>query len=275
LLSPPPRGQEGLPEFPMYPDLFSIGPLTLHTYGLFVAIGFASALLVAVKIAKDSGIRAPQVIDMGFIMILSAVIGSRIMYILFNLSFYVKQPLDIFKVWEGGLVFSGGIIAAVAAISWHIRRHHLPFWATADLWAPAVALGQGIGRIGCLMAGCCYGKPTDLPWGIVFSHPRSLAPLHIALHPTQLYAALSGCIIFLILIILQSRKQFEGQVILWFLILHSTGRLLIERFRGDFRGIVPGMDMSVTQLVTLIILAASVATLFLIKVRNKKNKSQS
>ncbi len=256
----------------MYPDLFSIGPLTLHTYGLFVAIGFISALLITVKIARGSGIRPPQVIDMGFIMILSAVIGSRIMYILFSLPFYVKQPLDVFKVWEGGLVFSGGILAAVGAVSWHIKKHHLPFWATVDLWAPAVALGQGIGRIGCFMAGCCYGKPTDLPWGVVFSHPRSLAPLHIALHPTQLYAALSGFIIFLILIILQSRKHFEGQIILWFLILHSTGRLLVERFRGDFRGVVPGMDMSMTQLVTLIILAASVCALLLIKSRVGKNQ---
>lgn len=259
----------------MYPDLFSIGPLTLHTYGLFVAIGFTAALLVTVKIAKNYGIRAHQVVDMGFIMILSAVIGSRIMYILFNLSFYLKQPIDIFKVWEGGLVFSGGIIAAVAAVSWHIRRHRFPFWSTADLWAPAAALGQGIGRIGCFMAGCCYGKPTDLPWGIVFNHPRSLAPLHIGLHPTQIYSALSGFIIFLILIVLQTRKQFEGQVILWFLILHSTGRLLVERFRGDFRGMVPGLDMSVTQLVTLLILAASVAALFLMKAKAGKNKTQA
>lgn len=274
-MSPPQGGREGLPESPMYPDLFSIGPLALHTYGLFVAIGFTSALLVTVRIAKRYGLGTPQVIDMGFIMVLSAVIGSRIMYILFNLSFYVKQPLDIFKVWEGGLVFSGGIIAAVAAVSWYIRRKRLPFWTTADLWAPAVALGQGIGRIGCFMAGCCYGKPTDLPWAIVFSHPRSLAPLHMALHPTQLYSALSGFIIFLILVILQNRKQFEGQVILWFLILHSTGRLLIERFRGDFRGMVPGMDMSVTQLVTLLILGTSVAALFLMKSRTAKGKPKS
>ncbi len=268
-------GPKGIPSSPMHPDLFAIGPLTLHTYGLFVAIGFISALLFTLKITKTSGINAHQVTDMGFNMILWGVIGSRFMYVLFNLSFYLDQPLAILKVWEGGLVFSGGLLAAVLALAWTIKRQGLSFWAAADLWAPGVALGQAIGRIGCFMAGCCYGKPTEMPWGIVFSHPRSLAPLHISLHPTQLYSSLSGLIIFLVLVILHARDHFKGQVILWFLILHSTGRLVIERFRGDFRGVVPGMDMSVTQLVSLVILASSFATLLLRKSGEKRNRTET
>lgn len=259
----------------MHPDLFSIGPLTLHTYGLFVAIGFISALLFTVKIAKTSGINAHQVTDMAFVMILWAVIGSRLMYVLFNFSFYLEDPIVIFKIWEGGLVFSGGLLAAVLALAWAVKRQGLSFWAAADLWAPGVALGQAIGRIGCFMAGCCYGKPTEMPWGVVFSHPRSLAPLHIVLHPTQLYSALIGFIIFLVLAIFYAKEHFRGQVVLWFLILHSTGRLVIERFRGDFRGVIPCTDMSVTQLVSLIILAASFATLLIKKSGPGKNHTES
>lgn len=259
----------------MHPDLFSIGPLTLHTYGLFAALGIIAALLVALRIAEDSGISNRQITDMGFIMILWAVIGSRLMYILFNLPHYAKNPIEIFKIWEGGLVFSGGLLAAFPALIWYLKKHDLPLLETADIWAPALALGQGIGRIGCLMAGCCYGKPTDLPWGISFSHPHSLAPMHISLHPTQLYASLIGFLIFGVLIILYQRKAFAGQVFLWFLILHSTGRLLVERYRGDFRGMIPGTDLSSTQLVALCILLASVIALFLGGPKKGRNRPKS
>jgi len=260
----------------MYPDLFSIGPLTLHTYGLFVAMGFAVALLVTVKMGNAQGIKPQQVMDMGFIMILSAIIGSRLGYVLINLSYYRDHPSDILKVWQGGLVFSGGLIVVALVMSWYMKHHHLSFWKMGDLWAPAIAIGQSIGRIGCFMAGCCYGKPTDLKWGVVFTHPQSLArPLNIPLHPTQLYASLSGLIIFIVLMVVYAKKQFQGQVFLWFLILHSTGRLLIERFRGDDRGLIPGSDMSITQLITLLILIASVILLFVMKSREEKKGSPS
>ena len=260
----------------MYPDLFSIGPLTIHTYGLFVAIGFAVGLIVTVKIGNAQGIKPQQAMDMGFIMILSAIIGSRLGYALINLSYYRDHPFDIFKVWQGGLVFSGGLVAVMLVMSWYIKRHHLSFWKMGDLWAPAVAIGQSFGRIGCFMAGCCYGKPTDLQWGVVFTHPQSLArPLNIPLHPTQLYSSLSGLIIFIVLMVLYTKKRFQGQVFLWFLILHSTSRLLIERFRGDDRGLIPGSDMSITQLITLLILIASVILLFVMKSRKEKDGSPS
>jgi phosphatidylglycerol:prolipoprotein diacylglycerol transferase len=192
------------------------------------------------------------------------------MYVLMNLSHYLQNPLDIFKIWEGGLIFSGGMIFVILVMFFYVRRHHLSLLRFGDLWAPAAALGQGIGRIGCFMAGCCYGRPTGLRWGIVFTHPDSLAPLNSALHPTQLYASLSGFIIFLILLGVNSKKEFDGQVFLWFLILHSTARLLLERFRGDNRGVLLNGDMSITQLVTVLILIAAVATLMLL--RSKANK---
>lgn len=255
----------------MYPDLISIGPVTLHTYGMFVAIGFFVGLMVTVRLGKSEGIGSQQVMDMGFIIILSAIIGSRLLYILMNTSYYLRSPLDMLKIWEGGLVFSGGIIGVVLTMLWYIKRHGLPLGKIADLWAPATAIGQSIGRIGCFMAGCCYGKPTDLKWGVVFTNPHSLArPLNVPLHPTQVYDSISGFIIFLVLLLLYSKKKFEGQIFLWLLIMHSTARLAIERFRGDDRGILLGSNMSVTQLIATLILITSVGILLVVKARKKE-----
>jgi len=255
----------------MFPDLFSIGPFTLHTYGLFVASGFLAGLIVAIRIGKAEGMPAQQTMDIGFLMIVAAIVGSRGLYVLMNVSYYLERPLDAFKIWQGGLVFSGGIVCVVLSVIAYTRKHHLSFWKVADMWAPAMAVGQAIGRIGCFMAGCCYGRPTDSRWGVVFTDPHSLAPLNIPLHPTQLYASAGGFIIFFILLRLYPRRIFDGQVFLWLLVLHSTARLFVERFRGDDRGVLPGSDMSITQLVTLLILIAAVVALFIFR-RRARNK---
>lgn len=254
----------------MHPDFFSIGPWNIHTYGLFVGLGFAVAILVTMRMGKAQGLRTQRVVNMGVFMILIAIIGSRLAYVLINFSHYRTRSLDIFKIWEGGLVFSGGLVGVALAMIWYLRGHRLSFWKMGDLWAPGIAIGQAIGRIGCLMAGCCYGKPTSLPWGVVFTHPKSLAPLNIPLHPTQLYAAVSGFVIFLILLFLTARKQFQGQVFIWFLILHSTARLFMERFRGDERGLIPGTEMTITQLLTLLVLLGAVVALFILKPNREK-----
>lgn len=249
----------------MFPDLFSIGPLTVHTYGLFVALGFAAGIAVTVKLGKDRNIPAQQVMDMAFVMIFWAIVGSRLLYVFMNVSYFRDHPLDALKIWQGGLVFSGGVLAAAPAIAWYLRRRPLSFWAAGDLWAPALSLGQAVGRIGCFMAGCCYGKPTELPWGAVFTHPHSLAPPGVALHPTQLYSALAGFAIFAVLLFLYNRRRFQGQVFVWYLILHSNARLLMERFRADDRGFIPGTEMTLTQLVAFFILVAAIVALFLLK----------
>jgi phosphatidylglycerol:prolipoprotein diacylglycerol transferase len=254
----------------MFPDLFSIGPLTIHTYGLFVALGFTVGLLVMIRLGKTQGLSSQQIMDVGFIIIIWAVIGSRLTYALINFSYYMTHPIDILKIWQGGLVFSGGLIAVVLGMSWYIRRHHLSFWKIGDLCGPAASIGESIGRIGCFMAGCCYGQPTDLKWGILFTHPQSLAPLNVSLHPTQIYHSLTDLIIFVVLMFLHARKKYDGQVFLWFLILHSVARLFIERFRGDNRGMIPGTDMSATQLVTILILIGAVVMLYILKSRKEK-----
>jgi len=260
----------------MFPDLISIGPFTIHTYGFFVAVGFAVGILTAVKVGKTQGVPSQQVMDMAFVMIVWAIIGSRLFYVIINFSYYKTHPLDIIKIWQGGLVFSGGLVATAAAMWWYLRRHRLAFWSTGDLWAPSLALGQAIGRFGCFMAGCCYGRPTGSSWGVMFTHPQSLAPLNIPLYPTQMFEAVSGFAVFLALIFLHGKKKFEGQVFLWYLILHSTARLFVERFRGDERGLIPGTEMSATQLLATLILVGSVVVLLVMRSRwEKKNKGRA
>ena len=253
----------------MFPVLFSIGPLTLHTYGLFVAIGIIVGILVTVRIGKAYGIEPQQIIDMGFIMILSGIIGSRIVYVFMNFSYYVEYPLHIFKLWQGGLVFSGGLVAVILVLAWHVRIKDYTLLQIGDLWSPAAAIGQAIGRIGCFMAGCCYGKATDMPWAVVFNHPHTIAEPNIPLHPTQIYSSITSFIIFIVLMILNAKKKFDGQVLFWFMILHSTARLFIERFRGDDRGVVLN-DWSMTQLITTLILIASVIMILILNSRHEK-----
>lgn len=257
----------------MFPDLFSIGPLTLHTYGLFVAAGMIVGILVTMRLGKPRGFTSQQVMDMAFVMVLSGLIGSRLAYILMNIPYYSTRPLDMVKLWQGGLVFSGALIAAVLAMIWYAKRHAYNLWQIGDLWAPAAAVGQSIGRIGCFMAGCCYGKPTDRFWGVTFTDPRSIAPLHVSIHPTQLYSSFVNLVIFIVLIILTGKKRFEGQVLLWFLILHSTGRLLIERFRGDDRGMLFGTGWTPTQVLAMMILLGAIITLFILKSRSERELS--
>jgi phosphatidylglycerol:prolipoprotein diacylglycerol transferase len=259
----------------MFPDLISIGPFTIHTYGFFVAVGFAVGILTAVKVGKTQGVPSQQVMDMAFVMIVWAIIGSRLFYVLINFSYYKAHPLDIIKIWQGGLVFSGGLVATAAAMWWYLRRHRLAFWSTGDLWAPSLALGQAIGRFGCFMAGCCYGRPTGSSWGVIFTHPQSLAPLNIPLYPTQVFEAVSGFAVFLVLIFLHGKKTFEGQVFLWYLILHSTARLFVERFRGDERGLIPGTEMSATQLLATLILVGSVVVLLILRSRWERKHKRS
>ena len=253
----------------MHPDLFSIGPLTLHTYGLFVALGFIAGILITIKLAKAAGIDSNSVLDMGFIIILSGLIGSRLVYLIIKLPDYITRPLDIFKIWEGGLVFSGGLVAVIIVMLLYVKRHGYNIWTIGDLWAPAAAIGQSIGRIGCFCAGCCFGKPTDVPWAVTFTNTETIATYNVPIHPTQLYSSLSSLLIFGILLLIHSKKKFEGQVFLCFLILHQTTRLFLEQFRGDSRGVVTD-GLTFTQLIAIVVIVSSIAALFFLKPGKKK-----
>ena len=175
------------------------GPFTLHTYGMLVALGFLAALVVVMRGARREGLPSEPVLDLAFVAVLAAIVGSRLLYVLFNLREYLADPLRVFKVWEGGLVFHGGLLLAIPACLIFVRRSNLPAWATADVFAPAIALGQAIGRIGCFAAGCCYGAPWDPPFCVTYTDPDALAPLHVPLFPSQLFAFASGVVVFAVL----------------------------------------------------------------------------
>ncbi len=218
----------------MYPILLKIGPVTIHTYGFLVASGFLVALWLAVRQAKRTGFPYEKIVDLAFYSLIMAIIGSRVFFIITNWSYFADNLFDIVKIWEGGLVFYGGLIFAVPTAIWYVKRKDLPLWQTADIFAPSVALGHAIGRLGCFASGCCYGKPAEgIPWAVTFTDPNSLAIIGVPLHPTQLYEAAGEFLNFLILILIRRRQSFNGQLFWMYILNYSVIRFVVEIFRGD------------------------------------------
>ena len=241
----------------MYPILIEFGFFKIFTYGLLVATGFLVAILLASSRAEKEGLDSQKVLDLCFYVMVSALLGARLLYVIVEYRYFLASPLEIFKFWKGGLVFYGGLILGVLISLWYLKRNQMPMWKTADLLAPSIALGQLIGRWGCFFAGCCYGKKTDVAWGITFTDPRSLAPLEISLHPTQVYLSLNAVFIFIFLMWLSKRKVFDGQILWSYGILYSIGRFLIEYFRGDDRGFPVEQVLSTSQFVGVFVFSFS------------------
>lgn len=247
----------------MYPVLLSIGSFNLYTYGLFVALGFLTAMSLSKHLGKRHNINPEHITDLYFVILLSAIVGARGLYVFIRFDTYKHNLLDILKIWNGGLVFFGGFCAAVIGTLIYIKVRQLPLWKTGDIIAPGIALGHALGRLGCLFAGCCHGKECDLPIAIVFTNPQSLAPLNIPLHPTQIYMAVSNLVVFFIVLFIFSRKRFHGMVFLIYIMLYSFFRAMIEFFRGDFRGDFFFDFISLSQGIGLT--ASAIALVFLIK----------
>ena len=220
----------------MYPVLLKIGSLSLYTYGFFVALGFVVGIFVArheaVRLEEDQD----KIMDLCFYVLIAAIVGSRLFYVLTNLSIFISDPLEVFRIWNGGLIFYGGFVIALITAIIYVKQKGISLFKTADVMAPALAVGHAIGRIGCFFAGCCYGKPCDLPWAVTFTNPDSLAPVNIPLHPTQLYSFSANLLIFIFLWAFRGRKRFDGQIFWIYVLLYGVTRSLIEIFRGDFRG---------------------------------------
>jgi phosphatidylglycerol:prolipoprotein diacylglycerol transferase len=250
----------------MHPELFKISLLTVHTYGVLVAAGFLLGLGLAVRQAGKEGIPPNKIVDIGFYILLSALIGSRLFYVMINASHYMKNPLDIFKVWEGGLVFYGGLLLAVPTVLWYVKKNTLGVWNIADMFAPSLAIGHAIGRVGCFYSGCCYGKPAEgLPWAVTFTDPQSLALIGVPLHPTQLYESLGEFIIFFMLIILRKYKSFNGQLFMTYIILYSVLRFIVEFFRGDAaRGFISPL-ISLSQGVSILMFLVAIVGFIILR----------
>lgn len=237
----------------MYPVLISIGKITIHTYGFFVALGFLVGLTIAKIEARRVGEPPEKIMDLCFYMLLVAIIVSRIFYVFTDLKIFLKDPIEIFRIWHGGLVFYGGFIGAIATIIIYVNKYQMNLRKTLDILSPSVAIGHFFGRIGCFFAGCCYGKICHLPWAVTFTRPDSLAPVGVPLHPTQLYEAFTNLFIFSCLWMFRRKKTYNGQVFLLYILLYGVARSIIEIFRGDDRGGFLFGVLSVSQVIGLLL----------------------
>jgi phosphatidylglycerol:prolipoprotein diacylglycerol transferase len=257
----------------MYPDLVSIGNFTLHTYGLCIALGALLGILFVARGARREGLNQQQLLDLVFYLLIAAIIGSRVFYIILNPGYYLKHPLESLMIWRGGLVFYGGFLFAFPTCYLYLKKHGLPFLKTCDILAPGLALGESLGRIGCFFAGCCYGRPTDLPWGVTFTHPNSLAQLGVSLHPTQLYASAAGVLMFILLVSFRRFKRADGQIVFLYVLLYALGRLIIETFRGDERGLLVAGYLTLTQTIAIVLIPFALG--MIIYLGRSKHSSQS
>lgn len=253
----------------MFPTLFKLGSITIHTYGLMLAIGFFVALQYILVKSEQRNFPQSRIFDLVLYTSIAGLIGARLTYIATNWGFYSGRVLDVFKIWEGGMVFYGGFIAGIITAALYLKAHReLPFWKVSDVLAPAIALGHFFGRIGCLSAGCCYGKPCDLPWAVTFTASESLGPLNIALHPTQAYEAFGNLSIFFILVALDMRNRISGKIFGMYLVFYAILRFIVEFLRGDDRGAYL-LGFSQSQIFSLIIFVVGIIILG-VKVYGKK-----
>ena len=255
----------------MYPELFHIGSFPINTYGVFLALAFLSAILLSVKLGARDGLPRERIYDLCLWMLLASLVGSKVL-MLFTEPEYRQNPMQLLSLdfLRSGGVFYGGLIGAALAGFVLMRRFQLPWWKTADACAPGIALGNFFGRQGCFAAGCCWGEPTTLPWGVKFSqlgHEITGVPTDTYLHPTQLYESFAMLIVFFFLFWLHRRRRFSGQVILAYGVAYSFIRFAIEFVRDDPRGDIMGLTtltgLSTSQLISIVIGVASLIVLII------------
>ena len=243
----------------MYPTLLELNlgfiKIPLHTYGLMIAIGFLTAISFVRKLAAKNKVNPDLVSDLSFWLLMYGFVGARILFVITRLDYFMQNPLDIIKVWEGGLVFFGGLIASTAYSVFFFYKHKLSPWTMIDILSPGVVIAHAFGRIGCLGAGCCYGSPTNLPWGIKLnSELVDISLRAVPLHPTQLYESASLFILFAGLAYIGKHKKFAGQVGLTYFMVYPIIRSIIEIFRGDsIRGFLIDGILSTSQFISILV----------------------
>jgi len=248
----------------MFPRLLEIGPITVYTYGLLLAVSYLIGLQVATVRAKARGVDPQKMLDLGIWVIISAIVGAKLLLLAVDFDYFRQRPAEIFSLVRTGGIFYGGLILAVAVAVWYVRRHGMPVWTVGDAVAPGIAFAYAVGRFGCLFGGCCYGAPTSLPWGITF-HDHFAAefvgtPLGVALHPTQLYEAGAALVILAVLLATERRRHpFAGRTFWLYVALYAISRFIIEFFRGDDRGMLYGISTS--QAISLVLLPVSLVML--------------
>jgi phosphatidylglycerol:prolipoprotein diacylglycerol transferase len=243
----------------MYPEIFHIS--FLHTYGVLVALAFLAALWMTSRLAKQADLNPETVTNLGIYCALAAIAGAKIMMFIVDMRYYLEHPGEFFSLatLQAGGVFYGGLLAALGVSWWYMRKTRLPWLKTADVFAPAIALGHGIGRLGCFSAGCCWGVECRRPWAVTFTNPVSNelvgVPLNRPLHPTQLYEAFAEFAIFGILYWRIQRAHDQGAIISLYLMLYSAVRFVVEFFRYHEQGNLWGGPLDTSQWISLALFA--------------------
>lgn len=253
----------------MFPKLISIGSFFLPTYGTLVAIGFLAALWVTIRLAKRASLPAESITNLAIYCALAGLAGAKLFMILFDFPTYWNDPKSLFSLstLQAAGVYQGGFVVAFITAVLYMRAQHLPIFGTCDVFAPGIALGQAIGRLGCFSAGCCWGTPSHMPWAVTFHNPQATEltglPLGIPLHPAQLYECVADALIFAFLYFRFGKTHAAGAILGWYLALYSAARFAIEFFRFHEQGLHLGL--SYTQWISLVTLIAGVALLVMPK----------
>lgn len=245
----------------MHPILFKLGPVNIYSYGTAVAIGFIAAFFLVRKLAKHEGINPEFLSDFSLYVLIAGLIGGRLVYILTDLKTYIDDPIGVFRIWEGGLVFYGGLIFGIIAGIWYLRKNNMNVIKVFDLCAPGLALAHAIGRLGCFFRGCCYGK-VDAHFGLVFPYLGDNLP-HL---PTQIMESAMLFIICLILFFRTRKKKYDGEITWLYLLMYSIARFIVEIYRMDFRGPMLFDRFSVSQAASFLI--GILALFMLLKKKN-------
>lgn len=243
----------------MYPVLFSIGSFNIYSYGVMLALGLLLGTLVNCRLAASNGFSKERIQSAILWIMLAALVGARIFYVIIEPQEFSAEPWRVFYIWEGGLVFYGGFIGGILMSLWLARRWKVPVLRLYDNLVPGLALGHALGRVGCFLAGCCYGLPWDGFCAVEFNHPQTLAPRGVHLHASQLYEAFSLLVVGIILLMFWGKRKRAGQVACLYGILAGLERIIAEQFRGDWRGApLEGIAwLTPTMLVAICILVMS------------------
>jgi len=227
------------------PILFQIWRIPVFSYGFLLACAFVVGTILGVREARRRGIDPDKVIDLALYVCIAGIIGSRVLFVLLDIPTYFQDPIKIINLRDGGLSFQGGLASAILVGIWFCRREKINPWVMADVAAPLIPLGYALARVGCLLNGCCYGLPTDLPWALA-----ARAGDETLRHPTQLYAAVLSLVIFAILFRLRNHKKFPGYLMFLYVGLYSISRFIVEIFRD-----VPRMTgpLSIAQLASILL----------------------
>ena len=251
----------------MHPTILTIGSFAIHSYGLLLAVGFLLAIQIFVSRGKRRGIPEDSLHTISLVILILAIVGGRGLFVMTHWSEYSKDLWGIFRLWEGGLMLYGGYILAIAGGIAYVRRTGLSLWKVADAVAPAMALGIGIGRLGCFLNGCCYGLPTSLPWGVQFpsgSYASYTFP-GMPIHPSQLYLALAGAALFLALLRLDRTPRFDGWLFWTAVAIDAVLRFVIDFTRyydqTSFLGKVGDLSFNINQILSAFLFLTAIVML--------------